>query len=169
MAGAVSASSPPPDSWASRVLIHGLVEIVGGAAIFGLMMLTVSDALLRSFANYPVLGANDFTQIILVVVVACSLPLCVAGGRTITIDLLIDLMPTSARAVVRRLAAASGTVMLGYLAWRCLANARDAATFGETTTLLQIPFGPFYLALAIGLALSALLFLADAIWGRQAP
>ena len=150
-------------------LVLGLLEIIGGVALLGLMVLTVSDALLRSFANYPIVGANDFTQIILVVVVACSLPLCVAGGRAITIDLLIDLLPTSTRTVLHRLAAASGAIALGYLAWRCLANARDAATFGETTMLLQIPFGPFYLALAIGLALSAVLFLVDAIWRRQMP
>jgi TRAP-type C4-dicarboxylate transport system permease small subunit len=149
--------------------VHGLLEIVGGVALCGLMVLTVSDALLRSFANLPIVGANDFTQIILVVVVACSLPLCVAGGRAITIDLLVDLLPTSARTVLQRFAAVSGAVVLGYLAWRCLVNARDAPTFGETTMLMQIPFGPFYLALAIGLAVSALLFLADAIWHRQTP
>jgi TRAP-type C4-dicarboxylate transport system permease small subunit len=149
--------------------VHGLLEIVGGVALCGLMVLTVSDALLRSFANLPIVGANDFTQIILVVVVACSLPLCIAGGRAITIDLLIDLLPRSARTVLHRLTAISGAIALGYLAWRCLVNARDAATFGETTMLMQIPYGPFYLALAIGLALSGLLFLVDAIWRRPVP
>jgi TRAP-type C4-dicarboxylate transport system permease small subunit len=161
--------APPPDL-ASRLAVRGLhllLEGVGGLGILALMLLTVSDALLRSFANLPLAGANDFTQVMLVIVVACALPLCVAGGRAITIDLLVNLMPDSVRSVLHRFAALSGAIVLGYLAWRCFLNAREAAFFGETTMLMQIPFGPFYLALAIGLTLSALQFLADAF--RRGP
>ena len=59
---------------------------------------------------------------------------------------------------MRRASAAICAVASGYLAWRCYVNAGEAALFGETTMLLQIPYGPFYGALALSFALSALLF-----------
>jgi TRAP-type C4-dicarboxylate transport system permease small subunit len=148
--------------------VYVLIEFTGGLGILTLMLLTVSDALLRSFANRPLAGANDLTQVMLVVVVACALPLCVTSGRAITIDLFVNLMPKAVRSALHRLSALSGAAALGYLAWRCLLNAREAAFFGETTMLMQIPFGPFYLALAIGLALSSLQFLADGLQRKAA-
>jgi TRAP-type C4-dicarboxylate transport system permease small subunit len=148
-------------------MLHLALELIGGVAVAALMLLIVCDALMRSFLNRPIPGSNDFVQVILVIVVACSLPLCIAGGRAITIDLLIDLLPRAARTLLWRLTSVACAVPLAYLAWRCLVNAREATYFGETTMLMQIPFGPFYLALAIGLALSALQFIAGAI--RPAP
>ena len=146
----------------------GLLELIGGVAIFLLMLLTVSDALLRSFANSPILGANDLTQVLLVVVVACSLPLCIVSGRAIAVEFVISLLPAALRKLLGRLSALGGSLILGYLAWRCFLNSREAAAFGETTMLLQIPFGPFYLILSVGLAFSAILFLIMALRTRGA-
>lgn len=143
----------------------GLVELVGGFAVFTLMLLTVSDALLRSFANRPILGANDLVQVILVVVVACAVPLCIAGGRAIAIEFLVARLPIRIGKPVGQAMSVIAAVALGYLAWRCWVNAGEAARFGETTMLLQIPFGPFYLALAISFAVSAALFVYFALRG----
>lgn len=145
-----------------------ILEAIGLTGVVALMLLTVSDGLLRTFVNLPILGADDYTQVILALVVAVSLPLCVASGRAIAIDLFVKLMPASLERGTRFVAGMLSTAALGYLSWRCFINARDAATFGETTTLLQISYGPFYLALAIGLAISALLFFVDAFRGRGA-
>lgn len=144
----------------------GLVELVGGVAVFALMLLTVSDALLRSFANRPILGANDLVQVILVVVVACAVPLCIAGGRAIAIEFLVARLPIRAGTMIGRAMSVIAAVALGYLAWRCWVNSGEAARFGETTMLLQIPFGPFYLALAISFAVSAALFVYFALRGN---
>jgi TRAP-type C4-dicarboxylate transport system permease small subunit len=146
----------------------GLVELVGGIAIFLLMLMTVSDALLRSFANRPILGGNDLVQVMLVVVVACAVPLCIAGGRAIAIEFLVARLPSRIGGMIGRAMSTIAAVALGYLAWRCWVNAGEAARFGETTMLLQIPFGPFYLALAISFAVSAGLFAFFALSGKSA-
>ncbi len=146
----------------------GLVELVGGIAIFALMLLTVSDALLRSFANRPILGGNDLVQVILVLVVACAVPLCIVGGRAIAIEFLVVRLPVRLERMIGRAMSVIASVSLGYLAWRCWVNAGEAARFGETTMLLQVPFGPFYLALAISFAVSAALFAYFAFRGKPA-
>jgi|GEM_PF-1509605 len=152
---------PLPLRWACH-----LAEIVGGVALLALMGLTVSDALLRTFANRPILGGGDLVQVFLLIVVACAIPLCVAAGRAIAIEIFVRLLPALLHRIVERATALISAAILLYLAWRCHVNAGDAALFGETTMLLRIPFGPFYTVLAVAFLLSALLFLVEALRGR---
>lgn len=139
----------------------GLVErclvVIGGAAVFALMILSVSDALLRSFLNAPIFGANDYAQVLLSFVVAASLPACVIAGRLIAIDTLVLMMPKKLQAVFDWGATLLGFCALIYLSWRAFKSGGEAAMFGETTLLLQLPFGPSYYALAAGCFVSALL------------
>jgi TRAP-type C4-dicarboxylate transport system permease small subunit len=153
--------TPGPVRWVVAAL-----EILGGVGLFLLMMLTVSDALLRSFANRPILGAADTIQVLLVVVVACSIPLCIAGGRAIAIEFVVNLLAEGKRRMLLRLTSLMCAVVLAYLSWRCFVNAREAALFGETTMLLQIPFGPFYTVLSVAFGISSALFLLQAVRGR---
>lgn len=153
--------APRPVRWISVVL-----ELIGGVGLFLLMMLTVSDALLRSFANRPILGAADTIQVLLVVVVAISIPLCIAAGRAIAIEFAVNLLAEGPRQMLLRLTSLTCAIVLAYLSWRCFVNAGEAAMFGETTMLLQIPFGPFYTVLAIAFGISAALFLYQAVRGK---
>ncbi len=149
---------PLPLRWTSY-----LVELIGGVALIALMVLTVTDALMRSLANRPILGGGDLIQVFLVVVVACSVPLCVAAGRAIAIELFVNLLPPLGRSLLQRFTALISAAVLLYLSWRCYVNAGEAAMFGETTMLLRIPFGPFYGVLAVAFLLSAIFFLHQAL------
>jgi len=137
--------------------------LLGAAGLFILMGLSVSDALLRSFFNRPIFGANDYAQILLSFVVALSLPLCVLSGRLIAIDTLASRLPRAVHAPLDWLTTALGVAILAYLGWRAFVNAQEAALFGETTLLLQLPFGPSYYAVAFGCALSALVLFVERI------
>ncbi|MCV0425604.1 MAG: TRAP transporter small permease [Roseibium sp.] len=148
------ASALPPAGW--RNWIEVPLVIIGGLLVFSLMGLSVSDALLRSFFNKPIFGANDYAQILLSFLVSLSFPLCVLAGRLIAIDTLVLKLPHMTQSVLDWLVTILGVFMLGYLAWRAFSNALEAATFGESTMLLQLPYGPSYYAVAAGCALAAL-------------
>jgi len=134
--------------------------VVGGVIIFALMGMSVSDALLRSFANKPIYGANDYIQILLSFSVALSFPLCVLAGRLIAIETLVEKLPERLQDGLDWMATLVGVAMLSYVCWRMLINGLESAKFAETTMLLQLPFAPSYYALAAGNGLSALLLLA---------
>lgn len=142
------------------------VGAAGGLALFGLMLLMVADALLRTFLNAPMFGAQEVTRVLLSVVVACAVPLCFLQGKSITIDAFVERL---APAWQRRIAAAAhllSAAALAFLAYRCALNGWEASRFGESSMLLSIPSGPFYLALGAGFAASALAALAHAALGR---
>lgn len=152
------ARMPAPVRWGA-----GLVELAGGLALLALVGITVSDALLRSLANRPILGAGDLIQVTLALVVAAALPLCVLAGRAIAIESLVRALPPALGGGVARLAHLVAACALALLAWRCWINAGEAAMFGETTMLRRIPYGPFYAALALSSGLSAAIFAAFAL------
>lgn len=146
-----------------RRWVEAPLVVCGAALVFVLMGLSFSDALLRSLFNMPIFGANDYAQILLSFAVAISLPLCVLSGRLIAIDTLTNMMPKAAQNVLDWIVTIMGVVILSYLTWRAFSNALEAATFGESTLLLQLPFGPSYYAVAAGSGLSAVLLLAERV------
>lgn len=149
----------PPSASRPLAWLEAALTLMGGVAVFGMMFLSVGDALLRSLFNAPIFGANDYTMIILSITVSISLPLCILAGRAITIDTLTRQLPAMTELWLNRLVSLTGAVMLFYVAWRCYLNGRDAAMFGETTMLLRLPLGPSYYVLSAGMVLSGILLL----------
>ncbi len=155
-------SRPGPPGGFRRWIETPLIAC-GALAVFAMMFLSVSDAMLRSLLDRPIFGANDYTQIILSIAVSISLPLCVLSGRVIAIDTLVSLLPSGVRRPVDLLVSAIGACMMAYLAWRAFLNAREAARFAETTLLLQLPLDVSYYAIAAGSGLSALLLVTEGL------
>lgn len=152
-------TGPRPAGWLGW--LEKLLVVSGALIVFVLMGLSVTDALLRSFFNSPIFGANDYAQILLSFAVAISFPLCVLSGRLIAIDTLARRFPVALQKVLDWAMTLLGISMLSYLAWRCFSNALEASEFGETTLLLQLPFAPSYYAVAAGCGLSALVLLLE--------
>ncbi|WP_422037052.1 TRAP transporter small permease [Roseibium sp.] len=158
--------SPAPEDTGPRLTgwrrrFEAPFVVAGALLVFGLMGLSVADAFLRSVINSPIFGANDYAQIILSFVVAVSFPLCVLSGRLIAIDTLLRFFPARLQVFLDWASSLLGIAMLTYLAWRAFFNALEAASFGETTLLLQLPFAPSYYAVALGCGLSAVVLLLE--------
>ena len=63
------------------------VAYLGGAVLGALMLLTVVDVTLRAFGR-PIFGAQDYTQLFLLVVVALSIAFSGRAGGHVAVDLL---------------------------------------------------------------------------------
>lgn len=129
---------------------------LGGGALLALMLLSVTDAVLRTFFNAPVFGAQEGARMLLAASVAFGVPASILAGQTITIDIVAERLPSGiARLVEVTVLVLAAAIML-LVAWRCAVNGASAARFGEATVLLSIPYGPFYYCLAAGFAAAAL-------------
>jgi len=157
------ATGPPDKAGGWQRWIEAPLIACGAVTVFAMMFLSVTDAILRSFFNNPIFGANDYTQIILSIAVSISMPLCVLSGRVIAIDTLVTRLPDSAFRPVAWLVTLAGAVMLGYLSWRAFLNAQEAARFAETTLLLQLPLGISYYAISAGAGLSCILLIVERV------
>lgn len=138
--------------------------ICGGAALAFMTGFSVWNVLImRKALNAPIVGAEDFLQLSLVVIVALSIPLGARTGAHIEIEVLESRMSAWfakwSMVTVKLLAVA----LLVTMAWRLWHAGVSAVKFGETTQQLLISFQPFYYLLAISAGAYALILVLD-IW-----
>jgi len=119
--------------------------LVASVALFGLMVLTFCDVILRSTFNAPIEAATELTRIAIAVIVFSALPLLSARGQHIAVDLLDPLF-----ARLRLVRLRDGIVnivcgvMLYYPSAQVVVLAQRAQSYGDRTEYLDIP--TFYIS-----------------------
>jgi TRAP-type C4-dicarboxylate transport system permease small subunit len=155
----MSSYTPEGGSWLDRVL--------GAAAallLFGLMALTTTDVVSRYFFNWPLRGAFEVTELLLLTLIFAGLPLASRAGEHVTLD-FIDLLlgPRSRPLLQRAVDLACGLVILA-LAWRVWVKAGTIAVYGDTTDVLRLPVAPFVYFMTTMVALTGIVHLVRVIF-----
>src|ERR1700745_1222094 len=100
-------------SEAGAWLDHGL----GAAAavlLFSLMVLTTADVIGRYIFNWPIRGAFEITELLLLALIFAGLPLASRADEHVTLDFIDMLFGPAGRLLLRRLShLVCGLLMLG--------------------------------------------------------
>jgi TRAP-type C4-dicarboxylate transport system permease small subunit len=154
----VSLRTPEGGVWLDRVL--------GAAAavlLFCLMMITTADVIGRYIFNWPLRGAFEITELLLLTLIFAGLPLVSRADEHVTLDFIDALLGRRGRALLRRLVeVVCGLIILG-LAWRVWIKAGKIAGYGDTTDVLRIPVGPFVYFMALMVLVTAIVHLIKAV------
>ena len=156
-----AATSPPAEVgvWLDRAL--------GAAAavlLFCLMALTTADVIGRYIFNWPLRGAFELTELMLLTLIFAGLPLASRADEHVTLDFIDMLFGDNGRLLLRRLVdLICGLLFLG-LAWRVWIKAGKIAGYGDTTEVLRIPVGPFVYFMAVMVAITGILHLTKVIF-----
>ena len=153
------------------ILVHWLdvgltwiALICGGATLAFMTAYSVWNVLImRKALNSPIVGAEDVLILLLVVIVALSVPLGARAGAHIEIEVLESRMSAWFAKWSMVFVKLLGVLLLVTMAWRLWHAGQSAVRFGETTQQLLISYEPFYYLLAISTALYALVLVLD-IW-----
>lgn len=128
-------------------------------AIAGMLLisiLTVADVALRTWANAPIPGFYELSQLVMAVVVACCFPAVLAMRRNLTVDFLKGMMPER----MGRISAAAGALLMLVfvllLAWRFKVFTEGVASRNAETVELLMPVAPFWWAVTAIFAFSVL-------------
>jgi TRAP-type C4-dicarboxylate transport system permease small subunit len=156
---AVAPHVPEAGSWLDRVL--------GAAAailLFGLMTLTTADVIGRYFFNWPLRGAFEITELLLLTLIFAGLPLASRADEHVTLDFIDRLLDRKGRVFLRRAVdLVCGVIILG-LAWRVWVKAGTIAGYGDTTDVLRVPVAPFVYFMTTMVAVTGVVHLAKAIF-----
>ncbi len=138
--------------------------IFGGATLAFMTFFSVWNVLImRKALNAPIIGAEDLLVLVLVAIVALSIPLGSRTGAHIEIEVLESRMSAGFAKWSMIVMKLLGIALLLVMAWRLWHAGQSAAKFGETTQQLLISYEPFYYLLAASVALYALVLVLD-IW-----
>ena len=140
-----------------------LDRALGAAAavlLSALMLLTTVDVVSRYIFNWPLRGAFEITELLLLSLIFAGLPLASRAGEHVTLDFIDRALTPWGRRLLRRLMdLVCGVFLLG-LAWRVWVKADKIAAYGDTTEVLRLPVSPFVYVMALMVAVTAVVHLA---------
>jgi TRAP-type C4-dicarboxylate transport system permease small subunit len=148
-------------------LLRALCGAVAAVALFAIMALTFVDVGGRKLASASLPGALELTELLLVTVIFAGLPLVSLQREHIVFDSLDRWLPPWLRRAQAAAVDALCAALLGGLAWLMWGKAAQMAEFGDVTSVLRLPLGPFVqgMAVLIGVAAAVHLML---VWRPEA-
>jgi TRAP-type C4-dicarboxylate transport system permease small subunit len=145
-----------------RVLYHlaKYLDRVTWLLLFVMMMITVTDVFLRKFTPRSVLGSVELTEMMMIMVVFCSLAECQVHDGHIKVDLVLKRFPPRVQAFFDVVTQFICFLLFSLMCWALFRHANNLKEWGEVTVDLALPVYPFIYVAAIGCGLLALVLLA---------
>lgn len=137
--------------------VNRVLGYVASSFLILLMMITVIDVILRYFFNSPITGTTEISQLMMIIIVFPALGWAAIDRAHIRVDLLIRLFPTRPRAVVNSITLLIALGIYMVIAWRSFL---ESAVVNRQTSLIHLPFAPFYWLMSVSLAIFCLAILA---------
>lgn len=132
------------------------------AALLLMMLVVVTDVVLRYVLASPLRGAYDLVQITLVVMVFLGLPRLFVDGSHIAIDLIDHLLPPAGIRFLVRVAAILSVLALGFVSYAMIGPLRSAYQYGDRSLELDLPQWIVWLVALVGVGGAIVAALASA-------
>jgi TRAP-type C4-dicarboxylate transport system permease small subunit len=135
-------------------LTRGLA-LVGMAGLVGLSLLTGADVLSRWWFNAPIRGMENVIDVVVPIVIACSLPSGLLHGQDVAIQFLGKWLGRRWDDALELSAMTLTLIFYCVLSWQVLVYANELAAGGRVTEIIRIPMAPWWWATSALLALCA--------------
>ena len=142
--------------------LKAIAMVAGGVALAAMTGLSVFNVLImRKAMNSPIQGAEDILILMLVFIVAVSIPFGARNGAHIEIEILESYMSPLVSKVSLILVKVFGVAILALMSWRLWISDTAASRFGETTQQLLISYEPFYYVLSVAIGIYAAILVVE--------
>ncbi len=149
------------ESW--LMTVTRTIDIVSWVILFAMMMMTMIDVLLRYFTNSSILGSVELTELMMVIVVFCSLAQCQAEDGHIKVDLVLKRFSPRVQSMIDTLTQLICFGLFSFMTWSMYIYASEMKEYGEVTLDLGLVKYPFVYIASFGCALLTLVLLFKAI------
>jgi TRAP-type C4-dicarboxylate transport system permease small subunit len=127
------------------------------AALFlaAMVLLTVADVTLRSFFNYPIRGMLELVELGLACTIFLALPAVFLRDEHLVVDVIDHLTKPAVVRALDLLGSVVSLIVLAFMAWYMVPNARNMYEFGDVTSDLSIPKIWYWVPVLFGVVASA--------------
>jgi TRAP-type transport system small permease protein len=141
------------------------LALCGGAVLLGLMGLIAFDVVMRYVLRLPFLGAYEFTELGMALIVFLGLPYCAATRGHVAVDVLGRWLDRPGLRWIDAVIHLAGAALLAVMAWQAALFAMGSRARGEATNMLAVQTWPFELLTAASMGLFAVVLLRQS-WKR---
>jgi TRAP-type C4-dicarboxylate transport system permease small subunit len=143
------------------------MALVAGLILFGLMLYTVLDVVLRYGFNKPFSSSLEVTEFAMAVIVFFGLAYCGWTGGHVAVDILERPLADPRLRFVPVLLTFISAVLFATIAW--LTALEALGTAHRVSNMLKWPHYPFMLAVAFGSAVFAVVLLIQTVKSLRKP
>ena len=145
-------------NWLNKIAYA--VNGIGVGIIFLLMLLTVTDVVLRKLFSKGVLGTLEISEFMMVAIVFFSLAEGELKDRNVNVDLVIQKLPWKSRVIIDAIVKILGFVLYCFITVAVFFYAQSMKSSGEVSMDLWLPKYPIiYIVAATLILFSVVLFL----------
>jgi TRAP-type C4-dicarboxylate transport system permease small subunit len=137
--------------------ISYVLGTVGALVALAIGLMTTLSVLSRAFANTPIPGDIEITQMGIALAISLCLPWCQLRNANIIVDFFTQIISDKSRQWLDGLGCFLLVAMYFLLAWRTGAGAVSVREAGETSMIISLPMWWAYAALAPGLAVAGVI------------
>ena len=151
------------ESWLLTVTRY--LDIVSWVILFIMMIMTMIDVTLRKlpYVNMSVIGNLELTELMMVIVIFCSLAQCQAEDGHIKVDLVLKRFGPRVQSIVDTLTQLICFGLFSFMTWSLYTYASEMKEYGEVTMDLGLVKYPFVYIACIGCGLLTLVLLFKTI------
>ena len=147
----------PEHSWERRD--DALLGVAASAILMAMMCLTFVDVVARYVFNRPIRGAFEVTELLLLVLIFAGLPLVSHADQHVTMDFVDRMLRSRERRWLNRIVDFIVAALMFFMTWQALIKAARISSYGDSTDVLRILYGPFVYFMAAMIALAGLMHL----------
>lgn len=131
--------------------------------LLGMMCLVTTDVILRDILNSPIVGANDYTTLMMMMLTSLSLSYCWTQRGHVRMELFVRSLSNRGQNICWALAALVGTIVFGMMTIKAIHVVFEAFEYEEITFEANVTLWPFRIIFAAGICLFTLQLFTDFI------
>ncbi len=121
---------------------------VGGVALVLMMLLTISDVILREFRR-PIVGTYELVGYLAVAVLGFSIPYTTSIRSHVVVDFFVKKLSAKVQHLLLVVTRCAGILLFSFMGYDLVLMGRDYCRSGEVSPTLQFPFYPFIFAIGV--------------------
>ena len=131
-------------------LIIEACGIIGIVILLAMMMMTVSDVIMRYFFHQPIIGSMEISVTLMVCVVFLGIGWCALNDGHISVDIITGKLSKRGRVLLNGFDNIVTLVLALIIAWRSFMEALSVKDMEVTSPILGIPRYPFVFVTSFG-------------------
>jgi TRAP-type C4-dicarboxylate transport system permease small subunit len=139
------------------------LALLGGWLLLSVALVTVADALRRSFLGRPIQGTFEATELVLAVIIFFGLPYTGITDGHVSVDFLTSRLSLRTQYAIIAVNALVCAALLGLITVQMADLAAEYMATSRTTITIRLPIVPFILPVTAAAALATLGFVVQAV------
>ncbi|MBI5584906.1 MAG: TRAP transporter small permease [Deltaproteobacteria bacterium] len=139
-----------------------ILDAVGGAALTFMMLLTVTDVILRA-AGHPLVGTFEVVALSLALVIGFTIPKVSFDRGHIRVDLVIEVVSKRTRDVMNTVTRLICIALFAIITYNLFSVAAELRASGEVSPTIQLPAYPFAYGVAVCCGIECFVFIFDIV------